>query len=156
RRVILVAVEHPGEAAHVELAGRPRGHGPARVVEQEELDAWRRPPARARLPQHVCGLEDRVDAELGRAVELPEHRPEDRERLLLHPRRARCGGDDEHAHRGDVVARAHPLRQVDDALDEHRRRSIVRSASSGSNFRMTTTVPPKTWVNWAKLPGAEW
>jgi len=35
-------------------------------------------------------------------------------------------------------------------------RSIVRSASSGSNFRMTTTAPPKTCVNCAKPPGAEW
>src|SRR5438552_18864348 len=99
RAVLVVAVEHPGEAAHVELARRARGHRPARVVEQHELDARRRAPARARLPQHVRGREDRVDAELGRAVELPERRPEDRDRLLIHARRARRGGADEHAHR---------------------------------------------------------
>src|SRR2546427_9455738 len=40
-------------------------------------------------------------------------------------------------------------------VDVHRWRSIVRSASSGSNLRITTTVPPKAWVNWAKLPRSE-
>src|SRR5207245_3568162 len=60
----------------------PRNHWPAGVVEDGELHARRRAPARARLPQHVLGPEDRVDGELGRAVELPEHGPEIRERLL--------------------------------------------------------------------------
>ena len=40
-------------------------------------------------------------------------------------------------------------------VDVQRWRSIAHSASSGSNFRMTTTVPPKTWVKWAKPLGAE-
>src|SRR5438128_1069210 len=69
--VLVVAVEHPGEAAHVELPRSPRNHWPAGVVEDGELHARRRAPARARLPQHVLGPKHRVDGELRRAVELP-------------------------------------------------------------------------------------
>ena len=128
RRVAVVLVEHAVVAAHEQLAGRA-GRRPAPVVvENGQLDAGRGAAARAGLAQHVLGTQHGVHAELGRAVELVEHGPEHRQRLLLHAHGARRGGDDERAHRRHVVARAHLGRQVDDALEQRGRHECRRAA----------------------------
>src|SRR6185436_7309166 len=50
---------HAAEAADVELAGLALGHGVAVVVQERDLDAGRRPAARAGFFQHVLGPQDR-------------------------------------------------------------------------------------------------
>ena len=127
-RIAIVLVEHAVVATHEELARRARGHRTALVVEDHELDAGRGATAGARLAQNVLGAKHGVHAELGRAVELVEHRTEQREGLLLHAHRTRRRGDDERAHRRHVVTRADLRRQIDDTLEQRGRHERRRAA----------------------------
>ena len=92
------------------------------VVEERDLDARRRAPARARLPALVLRAQDRVDAELGGAVHLPQRVVAEVAHVhLLQRERPRRGVGDHALHRRAVVARLHRVGELADQADRRRR-----------------------------------
>ena len=128
--VLLVVVGEHRRAAHEQLTG---GVGPgagddvAVVVVQPDLDHRRLLAARARLAQLVLGPQDRVHAELGRAVHLEQRLGREvGDVLLLEGEAPRRGVGDHDPHRRRVVLGLHLGGQVADHADRRRRRERRR------------------------------
>ena len=157
----VVAVDRQG-AADEQLARLPGGQFLAVLAHDLDLDGAVGLAARARLAQLVLGRQDRVDAQLGRAVDLEQEAvAELGDDLLLQRVRHRRGVGDERAHRREVgrarTSSGSDTMRLSCVGAENvlvtrcwRTRSIQRSASK---WRSTTMVPPSVWVRTPRRAG---